>query len=107
PFSCISRISGQVRYSRPPSFFPTRAVIWTQILNGILLPVVLISMIRMVNNRDIMGEYTNSVLSNIIGWMTIIISSYTIQKGENHPGNVCHRMDRSMLTPGNRVMARV
>ncbi|MQL50997.1 divalent metal cation transporter [Desulfofundulus thermobenzoicus] len=47
--------------------------IWTQILNGILLPVVLVSMIRMVNNRDIMGEYTNSPLSNIIGWMTIII----------------------------------
>lgn len=47
--------------------------IWTQILNGMLLPVVLICMIRMVNNPDIMGEYTNTVVSNVVGWATIIL----------------------------------
>ena len=47
--------------------------IWSQTLNGILLPVVLISMIRLVNNRDVMGEYTNSAFSNIIGWSTTAI----------------------------------
>lgn len=50
-----------------------RITIWTQVLNGILLPVVLICMIRMVNNPDIMGEYTNSSFSNVVGWTTIIV----------------------------------
>jgi Mn2+/Fe2+ NRAMP family transporter len=47
--------------------------IWSQTLNGILLPVVLISMIKLVNNRDIMGEYTNGTLSNVIGWSTTVV----------------------------------
>ncbi|MEN6388973.1 MAG: Nramp family divalent metal transporter [Syntrophomonas sp.] len=50
-----------------------RITLWTQILNGILLPVVLICMIRMVNNSDIMGEYTNKLFSNIVGWATIVL----------------------------------
>ena len=47
--------------------------IWSQTLNGILLPVVLISMIRLVNNPDVMGSYTNSTLSNVVGWSTTLI----------------------------------
>ncbi len=49
-----------------------KITIWSQTLNGILLPVVLISMIRLVNNRDVMGEYINSTLSNVIGWATTV-----------------------------------
>jgi Mn2+/Fe2+ NRAMP family transporter len=49
-----------------------RITIWTQVLNGILLPVVLICMMRMINNAEIMGEYTNKPLSNVIGWATVI-----------------------------------
>jgi Mn2+/Fe2+ NRAMP family transporter len=44
--------------------------VWSQTLNGILLPVVLISMILLVNNKDIMGEYVNKPISNYIGWGT-------------------------------------
>lgn len=47
--------------------------LWTQILNGILLPVVLISMILLVNNSDIMGKYVNKPFNNIVGWATIVI----------------------------------
>ena len=46
---------------------------WTQALNGILLPVVLICMILLVNNKEIMGKYVNKPLNNIISWATIII----------------------------------
>jgi len=46
--------------------------IWTQVLNGVLLPVVLISMIRLVNNRKIMGEHTNKPFQNTIGWSTTV-----------------------------------
>jgi NRAMP (natural resistance-associated macrophage protein)-like metal ion transporter len=42
--------------------------IWSQVLNGILLPVVLVSMILLINNKKIMGSYTNKPAQNIIGW---------------------------------------
>jgi len=47
--------------------------IWTQIINGMLLSVVLICMMLMVNNKEIMGKYVNNILKNIIGWTTISI----------------------------------
>jgi Mn2+/Fe2+ NRAMP family transporter len=45
--------------------------IWSQVLNGILLPVVLVSMILLINNKKIMGNYTNRPYQNIIGWGAI------------------------------------
>jgi Mn2+/Fe2+ NRAMP family transporter len=47
--------------------------IWTQVLNAILLPVVLICMMIIVNNKEIMEEYTNNSVQNIIGWATTIV----------------------------------
>jgi Mn2+/Fe2+ NRAMP family transporter len=47
--------------------------LWSQVLNGILLPVVLICMILLVNNKKIMGVYVNKPITNIIGWATIVI----------------------------------
>lgn len=47
--------------------------IWSQVINAILLPVVLISMITIVNKKEIMGEYTNKGFNNIVGWATVII----------------------------------
>lgn len=47
--------------------------LWSQVLNGVLLPVVLICMMLLVNNKEIMGEYTNKPFNNIVGWTTTII----------------------------------
>lgn len=47
--------------------------IWTQVLNGILLPIVLICMIIVVNKADIMGEYVNNKMQNMIGISTIAV----------------------------------
>jgi NRAMP (natural resistance-associated macrophage protein)-like metal ion transporter len=47
--------------------------VWTQILNAILLPVVLICMMVIVNDKEIMEQYTNNRMQNIIGWATTII----------------------------------
>jgi Mn2+/Fe2+ NRAMP family transporter len=37
--------------------------LWTQVLNGVLLPVVLVCMILLVNNKKIMGEHTNRLMN--------------------------------------------
>jgi Mn2+/Fe2+ NRAMP family transporter len=47
--------------------------IWSQVLNGMLLPVVLLCMILLVNNKKIMGKYVNKPFQNIIGWSSIVV----------------------------------
>jgi len=47
--------------------------LWSQVVNGILLPVVLVCMILLVNNKKIMGRHVNKPANNIIGWVTVII----------------------------------
>jgi len=47
--------------------------IWTQVINAMLLPVVLISMITLTNKKNIMGVYTNKNFQNVIGWTTVVL----------------------------------
>lgn len=47
--------------------------IWSQVLNGVLLPVVIILMLVLINRKDLMGEHKNSLLRNIVAWTTSII----------------------------------
>jgi Mn2+/Fe2+ NRAMP family transporter len=47
--------------------------IWSQVLNAVLLPVVLVSMIRMVNNKKIMGTHVNNAVQNAVGWASTVI----------------------------------
>ncbi len=47
--------------------------LWTQVINGMLLPVVLVCMILLVNNKKIMGKYVNKPINNIIGWSAVTI----------------------------------
>jgi NRAMP (natural resistance-associated macrophage protein)-like metal ion transporter len=47
--------------------------IWTQVLNAVLLPVVLICMMLIINKTEIMGEYINKRYQNVIGWTTSIV----------------------------------
>jgi NRAMP (natural resistance-associated macrophage protein)-like metal ion transporter len=47
--------------------------ILSQVLNGVLLPVVIILMLLLINRKDLMGEYRNSHLWNVIAWGTSII----------------------------------
>ncbi len=53
--------------------------IWSQVLNAMLLPVVLISMIVMVNNKRIMGSHVNNGFQNVVGWSaTVILIALTV-----------------------------
>lgn len=55
--------------------------IWTQIINAVFLPLVLVSMVMMVNNKDIMGEHVNNLFQNVIAWTTtgiLVLLSVTL-----------------------------
>ncbi len=50
-------------------------MVLSQVINGSLLPLVLIFMLMLVNNKKLMGDYVNGKLFNIIAWTTTIIMS--------------------------------
>ncbi len=45
---------------------------WSQVLNGILLPVTLVSALILINKKELMGEYVNSPVFNVIAWTAAI-----------------------------------
>jgi NRAMP (natural resistance-associated macrophage protein)-like metal ion transporter len=47
--------------------------ILSQVLNGVLLPVVIILMLMLINRADLMGEHRNTRVWNVIAWSTSII----------------------------------
>ncbi|HLD89349.1 MAG TPA: Nramp family divalent metal transporter [Candidatus Nanoarchaeia archaeon] len=47
-------------------------MILSQVINGIILPVILIFMLLLVNNKKIMGEHTNSLFYNIFAWSVCV-----------------------------------
>jgi Mn2+/Fe2+ NRAMP family transporter len=49
-----------------------KILIFSQVGNGIWLPVVVIFILLLVNRRDLMGEYVNTLTFNIIAWVTAI-----------------------------------
>jgi Mn2+/Fe2+ NRAMP family transporter len=48
-------------------------ILLSQVINGILLPFVLIYMLRLINREDLMGEHRNSRALNAIAWTTCVV----------------------------------
>ncbi len=45
----------------------------SQVVNGMMLPFVLIFMLYLINNKELMGEYVNSKTFDGIAWTTVVI----------------------------------
>ena len=50
-----------------------RVLLVTQVINGLLLPVVLFAVLLLVNDKELMGRRVNSPLYNVAAWLTTII----------------------------------
>ncbi|MBN1227628.1 MAG: Nramp family divalent metal transporter [Deltaproteobacteria bacterium] len=46
---------------------------YSQVINGILLPFILIAMLFLINDQRIMGKYTNGPVMNVISWLTVVV----------------------------------
>ncbi|HEX7587507.1 MAG TPA: Nramp family divalent metal transporter [Anaerolineae bacterium] len=57
--------------------FPIKSLVETmlasQTLNGVLLPVVLVTMLKLINDKRLMGEYVNGRIMNVLSWATVVI----------------------------------
>jgi Mn2+/Fe2+ NRAMP family transporter len=50
-----------------------KIVLWSQVLNGVVLPFVLVFMLVLINKTELMGEYVNTRLFNVVAWATTVI----------------------------------
>jgi Mn2+/Fe2+ NRAMP family transporter len=56
-----------------PRFPLIHVMVLSQVVNGAVLPFVLIFMLLLTNDRELMGEYVNSRRFNIIAWITVVV----------------------------------
>jgi Mn2+/Fe2+ NRAMP family transporter len=49
-----------------------QAMLISQTFNGVLLPVILITMLVLINDKRLMGKYINGKVFNILAWMTTV-----------------------------------
>lgn len=52
---------------------PITALYYSAVINGVLAPPLLILILFIGNNKKIMKDHTNPLLSNFFGWLTIVI----------------------------------
>lgn len=50
-------------------------ILIAQVINGFLLPIVLVLMLRLVNKKRLMGEYANGRAYNVMAWATVVVVS--------------------------------
>lgn len=50
-----------------------KIILYSQVVNGILLPFLLIFMLILINKKELMGEYRNSKIVNAMAWSTSVI----------------------------------
>src|SRR5271157_5475069 len=46
--------------------------IYSQVGNGVWLPIVVIFILLLVNRKDLMGEHTNTLAFNVVAWITAV-----------------------------------
>lgn len=56
-----------------PEFPLVKMILLSQVLNGMLLPFILIFMLILVNKKHLMREWRNPAAYNAVAWLTVII----------------------------------
>ncbi|MQA31052.1 MAG: divalent metal cation transporter [Luteitalea sp.] len=56
-----------------PRFPLATVMVLSQVVNGVVLPFVLIFMLLLINDRELMGEHVNSRAFNVIAWVTVAV----------------------------------
>jgi len=66
-------IAGSALIVIMPGFNMVKNILLSQVLNGMLLPFILIFMILLVNRQGIMKEWVNPPFYNAVAWATVVI----------------------------------
>jgi Mn2+/Fe2+ NRAMP family transporter len=55
---------------------PVQAILIAQAANGVLLPVVAIFLLIVMNRSDLLGDYQNGILGNILGAIVMLVATF-------------------------------
>jgi Mn2+/Fe2+ NRAMP family transporter len=50
-----------------------KIILVSQVMNGVLLPFVLVFMVLLVNDKGLMGAFTNGTFYNVVVWLTTVV----------------------------------
>jgi Mn2+/Fe2+ NRAMP family transporter len=50
-----------------------QAMLASQTLNGVLLPGILVVMLRLINDKRLMGKFVNGPVFNVISWVMVVL----------------------------------
>jgi NRAMP (natural resistance-associated macrophage protein)-like metal ion transporter len=50
-----------------------RIMLVAQVINGIILPFLLVAMLKLANRRDLMGDQVNGPVYNVLAWATVVV----------------------------------
>jgi manganese transport protein len=53
---------------------PLAAILFAQVANGLLLPIVAVSLLMLMNRRDVLGQYCNGPVANLAGGAVVIVA---------------------------------
>jgi Mn2+/Fe2+ NRAMP family transporter len=56
-----------------PAFPLIKMILISQVINGVLLPIVLIFMTLLINKKSLMKEWVNSRVYNLVAWVTVVV----------------------------------
>jgi Mn2+/Fe2+ NRAMP family transporter len=56
-----------------PNFPLIKMILWSQVINGMLLPFVLIYMILLINRKGLMREWVASRSYNAVAWISVVV----------------------------------
>ena len=68
-------------------FKPLMVILFAQVANGLLLPIIAIFLLMIMNDKSILKEHTNSLTGNILGGIVILITLGLGMKGLLSAGN--------------------
>jgi Mn2+/Fe2+ NRAMP family transporter len=58
-----------VLFTPPQSLLPL--ILFSQVINGILIPIIMVFIVLLASNRRLLGDYANSRLFNVVSWGSV------------------------------------
>ena len=55
---------------------PVTAIVFAQAANGVLLPIVAVFLLFVMNRGDLLGEYRNGTVANILGGIVVLFAAF-------------------------------
>jgi Mn2+/Fe2+ NRAMP family transporter len=52
---------------------PFKALIWSAVLNGVIVVPIIGAMMIVASRREIMGEFTMNAWQRVLGWLTLVL----------------------------------